>query len=58
MRITGNIILNFSYILFYININYQLLNESIPLSALYLSFETNPIWKILIKKIYFLNLII
>ena len=30
MRITLGIVLNFFYILFYIDVSYQLLNESIP----------------------------
>ena len=40
--ITINIVLNFFYILFYIDISYQLLNKSILLPASYLSLETNP----------------
>ena len=50
MYTTRSIVLNFFYILFYIDISYQLLNEPIFLSAPYSSLETNPTWGTLIRR--------
>ena len=57
MCITINIIFNFFYILFYIDISYQLSTNLYLPPAPYLSIEMNPTWGILIRRSYLLSLV-